>query len=435
VQSIEPSPHRKGSAYYVTHRYLLGDYQPYIYRTDDFGETWQRLTDGTNGIPADWPTRVVREDPSREGLLYAGTEFGMFISFDNGERWQPFHLNMPHVPITDLKVHQKDLVISTQGRAFWILDNLSSVQQVGAGSSPKMAALYKPRDGYRTDIGRGLLNPTFEYYLPVGSQGPVSFEILDADGELVNTYSSADGPAKPTAVVITTPDPMMAGREAQLGERRGASGQRGGRGQGRRGQGRGGDRGRGGNKPQVTLNEGLNRFAWNVRHQLGLAATPGDYRLRMKIGDVTFEETFTVLIDPRLGVDGITAADLAEQFQHSLRMRELNDNLKDLVASVTAAQANSTNSGSKQAVDAVAAQLFTESVRYGVPGLQAQIRYLGRATRPDQKLGSDVRNRYAQMRRQLDELRAEFEKTQRPTRSQGQELRPHPPTKSRRSSR
>lgn len=415
VQSIEPSPHREGSAYYVTHRYLLGDYQPYIFRTDDFGETWKRLTDGTNGIPADWPTRVVREDPSREGLLYAGTEFGMFISFDNGERWQSFHLNMPHVPITDMKVHQKDLVISTQGRAFWILDNLSSVQQIGANTSPKKVALYKPRDGYRTDIGRGLLNPTFEYYLPAGSQGPVSFEILDADGELVNTYSSADGPAKPTPAVVTTPDPMMAGREAQLGRRGGAArgqrgarsarGQRGGRGRGRRG--------RGGIRPQVTLNEGLNRFAWNVRHELGLAATPGDYRLRMKVGDVTFEESFTVLIDPRLSVDGITVADLGEQFEHSLRMRELNDDLSDLVAKVEAAQANTAKSGSKQAVDAVAGKLFTESFRYGVPGLQAQIRYLGGATRPDQKLGSDVRKRYAQMRSQLDELHAAFEKTQR----------------------
>ena len=95
VQCIDASPHRKGSAYYAVYRYLLGDYQPYIYRTDDYGKTWKRLTDGKNGIPADWPTRVVREDPDREGLLYAGTEFGMFVSFDNGGHWQPFQLNLP----------------------------------------------------------------------------------------------------------------------------------------------------------------------------------------------------------------------------------------------------------------------------------------------------------------------------------------------------
>ena len=132
MQWIEASPHRKGSAYFATYRYLLGDYQPYFYLTNDYGKTWTRLTDGKNGIPADWPTRVVREDPDREGLLYAGTEFGMFISFDNGAHWQSFQLNLPNVPITDIKVHRKDLVVSTQGRAIWILDNLSSLHQVNA---------------------------------------------------------------------------------------------------------------------------------------------------------------------------------------------------------------------------------------------------------------------------------------------------------------
>ncbi len=115
VQFIDASPHRKGSAYFATYRYLLGDYQPYLYRTDDYGKTWTRLTTGKNGIPADWPTRVVREDPDRQGLLYAGTEFGMFISFDNGATWQSFQLNLPVTPVTDIKVHQKDLVVVDAG--------------------------------------------------------------------------------------------------------------------------------------------------------------------------------------------------------------------------------------------------------------------------------------------------------------------------------
>src|SRR5437868_3607164 len=113
VQYIEPSPHRKGSAYFAVYRWLLGDYQPYIYRTDDYGKAWTRLTDGKNGIPADWPTRVVREDPDREGLLYAGTEFGMFVSFDNGAHWQSFQMNLPNVPVTDIKLHHYDLIVST----------------------------------------------------------------------------------------------------------------------------------------------------------------------------------------------------------------------------------------------------------------------------------------------------------------------------------
>src|SRR6266850_4570547 len=194
VQYIEASPHRKGSAYYAAYRYLLGDYQPYIYRTDDYGKTWTRLTDGKNGIPADWPTRVVREDPNREGLLYAGTEFGMFISFDNGGHWQSFQLNLPNVPVTDIKVHQQDLVVSTQGRSFWILDNTSSPYQI----TPQMTAadlhLFRPRDGYRTRANPTVLGPTIEYYLPAAPEGPVTIEILDGKGTLVNSYNS-DAPA------------------------------------------------------------------------------------------------------------------------------------------------------------------------------------------------------------------------------------------------
>ena len=125
VAWIDASAHRKGSAYFAVYRYLLGDYQPYIYRTDDYGATWKRLTDGKNGIPADWPTRVVREDPDRAGLLYAGTEFGMFISFDNGAHWKSFQLNMPNVPINEITINNKDLIIATQGRSFWIFDNVT----------------------------------------------------------------------------------------------------------------------------------------------------------------------------------------------------------------------------------------------------------------------------------------------------------------------
>src|SRR5262245_49245023 len=162
VQFIEASPHRKGSAYYAVYRWLLGDYEPYIYRTDDYGNTWTRLTNGKNGIPADWPTRVVREDPNRQGLLYAGTEFGLFISFDNGSHWQPFQLNLPNVPVTDIKIHRQDLIVSTQGRAFWIIDNLSSLYQLTPQVTANAVHLYKPRDGYRTRVAPTNLGPTIE---------------------------------------------------------------------------------------------------------------------------------------------------------------------------------------------------------------------------------------------------------------------------------
>ncbi len=155
VQYIDPSPHRKGSAYYAVYRYLLGDFKPYIYKTDNYGSTWTRLADGTNGIPADWPMRVVREDPVREGLLYAGTEFGMFISFDDGGHWQPFELNLPNVPVTDIKVHHKDLVVATQGRSFWILDDVTPLRQIDAQTAATAQVLFKPRDAVRARLGGG----------------------------------------------------------------------------------------------------------------------------------------------------------------------------------------------------------------------------------------------------------------------------------------
>ncbi|MFY9557108.1 MAG: hypothetical protein WAV47_20555, partial [Blastocatellia bacterium] len=194
VQYIEPSHHRKGSAYFAVYRWLLGDYHPYAYRTDDYGKTWTLLTDGKNGIPADWPTRVVREDPDREGLLYAGTEFGMFVSFDNGRHWQSFQLNLPNVPVTDIKIHRKDLVVATQGRAFWILDNISSLHQLASSVAPPEMRLFKPRDGYRTRINPNILGPAVEFYLPLPPGAPVTLEILDAKGNAVNSYNS-DAPA------------------------------------------------------------------------------------------------------------------------------------------------------------------------------------------------------------------------------------------------
>ena len=171
VAWIDASPHRRGSAYFAVYRYLLGDYQPYLYRTDDYGKTWTRLTDGKNGIAADEPTRVVREDPDREGLLYAGTEFGMYISFDNGAHWQSFQLNMPRVPINDIKVHQKDLVIATQGRAMWIFDNLTALHQLTPQVTPTTAFLFKPRDSYKTRTNPDRFGPVIEYLPPGGAGG------------------------------------------------------------------------------------------------------------------------------------------------------------------------------------------------------------------------------------------------------------------------
>ena len=132
----------------------------------------------------------MREDPDREGLLYAGTEFGMFISFDNGAHWQSFQLNLPNVPVTDIKVHHKDLVVATQGRAFWILDDISPLHELTAQTARAAVHLYKPRDGYRTRVSPTLLGPAIQYYLPSAPSGPVVVDVLDDKGTAINSYSS-----------------------------------------------------------------------------------------------------------------------------------------------------------------------------------------------------------------------------------------------------
>jgi photosystem II stability/assembly factor-like uncharacterized protein len=398
VQYIDPSPHRKGSAYYASYRYLLGDYQPYIYRTDDYGKSWTRLTDGKNGIPADWPTRVVREDPQREGLLYAGTEFGMFISFDNGGHWQPFQLNLPNVPVTDIKVHHKDLVVSTQGRSFWILDDVSSLQQLTPQITASAVHLFKPRDGYRTRVSPTLLGPAIEYYLPSPPTGPVVIEILDAAGTPINSYNS-DAP--PPSGRGGRGGAVAAGAEEQSDPDAAPAG----------------GRGRFIPPPRVTKEPGLNRFVWDVRHQNGLTVPPGPYQVRLKAGDATETSTFTVLIDPRVAAGGVTVADLKEQFDHNMRMRDLVTAANQLVTRVRDAQARVRGASGADAetakhLDAIAAKLLTEPVRYSKPGLQAHISYLASMTaNVDQKIGRDAIERYDVLKKELDAIRTELDRT------------------------
>ena len=269
VQNIEPSPHRRGAAYYAVLCYLLGDFQPYLWRTDDYGASWTLLTDGTNGIAADEPTRVVREDPKRAGLLYAGTEFGMYVSFDNGARWRSFQGNLPHTPVTDMKVHHDDLVLSTQGRAFWILDDLTALHQFTAGTTAERAHLFAPRDAVRMryagsfggidDARSDPANPEYppvgamiDYWLAPALTGPVTLEILGAHGTVLRSYSSAGAGA---AAGAGTP---------QLGTVRSGT--------------------------RLPRSAGMNRFTWDLtipgpwspnassRSRAGLTVVPGRYQ-------------------------------------------------------------------------------------------------------------------------------------------------------------
>jgi photosystem II stability/assembly factor-like uncharacterized protein len=399
VQYIDPSPHRKGSAYYAVYRWLLGDYQPYIYQTDDYGRTWKRLTDGQNGIPMDWPTRVVREDPNREGLLYAGTEFGMFISFDNGAHWQSFQLNLPNVPVTDIKLHNNDLIVSTQGRSFWIMDDISPLHQVTPFLSSSAVSLYEPRDGYRTRVAPTNLGPTIQYYLPSVPTGmSVTLDILDAKGGVVNSYNSETPPSTGRGRAPgagATDAPALEDPDAAPARRFGPP------------------------PPRVTKNVGLNRVVWDVRNREGVVVPPGRYQARISLGSnssFTQTTTFNVLIDPRIAEDGVTVADLQEQFEHNMRMREMVSSVNQLVARIRDAQTKLRNSSTVDSealnrVNAIAARLLTEPVRYSKPGLQAHITYLASMTaNVDQKIGRDAIERYATLKKELDAIRAEVDR-------------------------
>ena len=147
INSVEPSAFDEGTCYVAATRYKLGDFQPYLYKTTDYGKTWTKIT---NGIDDEHFTRVVREDPKRKGLLYAGTETGMYISFNDGQNWEKFQLNLPIVPITDLTIKDDNLIVATQGRSLYIIDDLTVLHQLDASKKSADAIVYRPKDSYRT---------------------------------------------------------------------------------------------------------------------------------------------------------------------------------------------------------------------------------------------------------------------------------------------
>jgi hypothetical protein len=393
VQNIEPSPHRAGAAYAAIYRYLLGDFAPYIYRTEDFGKTWTLLTGGNNGIAADEPTRVVREDPDRAGLLYAGTEFGIYISFDNGAQWQPFQMNLPHTPVTDIKVAHKDLVLSTQGRSFWILDNLTPLHQMNDKTAAEQAVLFAPREAVRTPGRRAAGGATIDYYLAHAPAGDLTLEILDAEGKTVRTFSSAAAAA-----------PERPQREQAPDEEEG-----------------GGFRGRGGAAARLEKTPGMHRFTWDLRYPgpwqsasrpegpNGPLAVPGKYSVRLSAGPWSATKPLTIVEDPRITADGVTTADLREQFEHNVRVRELVSDVNRTVARLRAAQTKLRGTPQGAKLDELASHLITPAIRYSKPELQTHITYLyGMTNSADQKIGRDAVERYAALRKELDGRIAEL---------------------------
>ncbi|MBI2833784.1 MAG: glycosyl hydrolase [Acidobacteria bacterium] len=294
INMIEASPHDPGTAYVAATRYKLQDQAPYLYRTTDYGKTWKTITNGIR--PKDF-TRVIREDPVRRGLLYAGTETGVYASFDGGESWQSLQLNLPIVPIHDMIIKDNDLVVATHGRAFWILDDVTPLQQVTEEAFSEPVRLFKPRKTVRF---RGAGGPGEEggesgssavqdapagviinYYLKDQASSKVSLSMLDNEGKAIRTFSS--------------------------GETRGAP---------------------------VTAEPGLNRFIWDMRYPgpielagdvfrpsqpTGPLAVPGTYQVRLSVGQSSATEKFEIAKDPRLTV---AASEFNQQFELLMRIQD-----------------------------------------------------------------------------------------------------------------
>mgnify|MGYP002784271315 CR=1 FL=1 len=394
VQNIEPSPHRKGAAYIAVYRYLLNDWQPYIYATNDYGASWTRLTDGKNGIPADYPTRVVREDPDRAGLLYAGTEFGMFISFDNGKNWQSFQLNLPVTPITDIRVHRKDLVISTMGRSFWIMDNVSPLHQITDAVATSAATLFKPATAIRTrraaSGGRaGGASPEYpapaaqiDYVLAAEPAGELKLEILDAADKVIRTVTSRAGQA------------AQAGRGVMLGDEDEMRGPR-----------------FGGGAANLTKRAGHNRFAWDFRYDgFGPLALPGKYKVRLSADSWSQTQPLEVTLDPRLAKDGVTVADLKEQLDLLLAVRETTADARRTLQQVDSAIQQSAGQTDKlQKLRGLRSQLATAQITYPQPMLIDQLGALSRmAGSADRKVGRSALEYFEVLKKRLSEIKNEL---------------------------
>ncbi|HEX8073187.1 MAG TPA: hypothetical protein VF546_24790 [Pyrinomonadaceae bacterium] len=333
INSIEASPNDPATAYVAATMYKWDDYRPYLYRTSDYGKTWTKIT---TGIPDNAFTRVVREDPNRRGLLYAGTETGLYVSFDNGAHWQSLQLNMPVVPIADLAVHKrdKDLVAATQGRSFYILDDLPVLHQLadaGGAEALKQTRLFKPEDTYRMDggggfplpatatVGRNPPNGVVVYYsLKARPTTDVVLEFTDAAGKSIQKYTARAPRPQPTpapgSAPVQTPPEQPAAPSGEESEFFAGGG--------------------GGGGPRVTTSEGLNRFVWDTRYAdatrfpgmilwagntRGPRIVPGTYTVKLTADGQTLTQTFEVRRDPR-----VTTApeDFAKQLDLSLKIRD-----------------------------------------------------------------------------------------------------------------
>jgi hypothetical protein len=355
ISMIEASNVTTGTAYLAANRYQLDDMKPYLYKTSDYGATWTPIT---NGIPATEFTRVVREDPERAGLLYAGTERGVWVSFDDGADWQSLRRNLPMVPIHDLAVKDGDLIAATHGRSFWILDDLSALRQLNPALPREAAHLFKPRKVYRAGFGGGGGNGAAGGH-PSGANPPsgaviyywlsqprqlVTMDFLDAQGKVIRSFTSQQDPT--VAVDSIRADSVRAARDDSL-RRAGVAPDTTTKSEARSEETPSDDGPtRRPPPPRVANKAGLNTFSWNLRYPdasvfenmilwagnvSGPVALPGTYSVRLNVNGQRYTEPFTIVKDPR---SNATDADLKEQFDLLIRIRDKTSQANDAVKTI-----------------------------------------------------------------------------------------------------
>src|SRR5712692_9661377 len=311
VSIIEASHFDAGTVYAAINSFRLDDLRAHIYRTRDFGKTWTKIT---KGIPEGGASNTVREDPLRKGLLFAGTEGSVYVSFDDGDNWQPLQLNLPHTSMRDLTIHGDDLIVATHGRSFWILDDITPLRQLNAEVAKESAHLFAPQEAIRFRWNRNPdtpLPPEFpagknppdgaiiDYYLAASSNKPVTLEILDSENHLVRRYSSTDKLEPLENIAAANPIPMYWVRPTQI----------------------------------LSGEAGMHRFVWDLhyappkslshefpisaivhdtpKYPLGAWVLPGKYTLELTVDGKKYYQTIQVKMDPRIKT---SMNDLAKQY-------------------------------------------------------------------------------------------------------------------------
>jgi photosystem II stability/assembly factor-like uncharacterized protein len=312
VSIIEASHYEAGTAYAAINRFRLDDLHAHIYRTRDYGKSWQEIN---KGLANNAPINVVREDPARRGLLFAGSEASVYVSFDDGDSWQPLQLNLPHTSMRDLTIHGDDLIVGTHGRSFWILDDITPLRQISSELAKASAHLFAPQDALRFRWNRNTDTPLppevpagknppdgaiIDYYLSAAVSREVTLEILDAQNQVVRRYSSADKPEPMEKIAAENPIPMYWVRPAQI----------------------------------LSTAAGMHRFVWDLRyaapesidHEFPIAAIahdtqkmplgawvlPGKYSVKLSVEGKSYTQSLTVKMDPRITTQD---ADLRKQFE------------------------------------------------------------------------------------------------------------------------